>query len=273
VARQRVLFERSRQRGRFSAWVPRLSPDGRYLFLLSGRPAEWTVYDLATGAERLAGKLLDLGTPPLSGGLLSFAGSMMMLAEAEPAGKTRHAVFRWWDLETGKLVATHEVDEFSVPLAFFRFQVAPGAPRVAIQTLLPFIAARNTVFDVSPAGLQKILEVPTNTVAFSRDGRKLATVAGPEVAVWNLDERGPPLLLSGLEGGPSLLAFSPDGRRLVAGEAGQRLRVWDLTTGRELLALPCPFPAQALRFVGDRLVVVSGDNRLWVLDGTPPDRR
>src|SRR5262249_10308576 len=118
-----------------------------------------------------------------------------------------------------------------------------------------------------------ILEVRTDTTAFSRDGRKLATAAGLELDVWDLDEPGPPLKLSGLQGGPPhLLAFSPDGRRLVACEARQRLRVWDLTTGPELLALPCPFPAQSMQFVGDRLVV-AGDNRLWVLDGTPRDRR
>ena len=58
----------------------------------------------------------------------------------------------------------------------------------------------------------------------------------------------------------------------AACEARQRLRVWDLTTGRELLTLPCPFPAESMQFVGDRLVVTGGD-RLWVLDGTPRDRR
>jgi WD40 repeat protein/serine/threonine protein kinase len=75
-------------------------------------------------------------------------------------------------------------------------------------------------------------------VAFSRDGRRLATtsqfgkVVGGTVQVWDTGTGrplGPPI--------PQInhvaaLAFSPDGARLATGDYSHNVRVWDVATGR-----------------------------------------
>jgi WD40 repeat protein/tRNA A-37 threonylcarbamoyl transferase component Bud32 len=79
-------------------------------------------------------------------------------------------------------------------------------------------------------------------VAFSRDGQLLAATTwrdgtGVAVRVWDLDGRRE--LFTNPQSGPNVsgaAAFSPDGKRLVT-EAGERLRVLDARTGREVQAV------------------------------------
>jgi WD40 repeat protein len=93
---------------------------------------------------------------------------------------------------------------------------------------------------------------PINSVAFSPDGKRLASAGGSggpgamggEIKVWDA-ETGQELHT--LPAGGFSVAFSPDGRRIVG--AGRRLidvggpsgsgeiKVWDAETGRELLTL------------------------------------
>ena len=91
-----------------------------------------------------------------------------------------------------------------------------------------------------------------NSVAFSPDGKRLASAAGKgpgdgggEIKVWDA-ETGQELHT--LPAGGTSVAFSPDGRRIAG--AGKRpidrlggpsgsgeVKVWDAETGRELLTL------------------------------------
>jgi WD40 repeat protein/serine/threonine protein kinase len=67
-------------------------------------------------------------------------------------------------------------------------------------------------------------------VAFSSDGRRLASAGNGQVQVWD-SAKGQ--ALPTLKGG----ALSPDGRRLATGEQGDVVRVWDAATGQELRTL------------------------------------
>ena len=69
-------------------------------------------------------------------------------------------------------------------------------------------------------------------IAFSADGRRLASINGPQpVQLWDVGTRLPALTLP-VQSSFQCLAFSRDGRWLVAG-AGAWLLVWDAGVSRQ----------------------------------------
>ena len=112
-------------------------------------------------------------------------------------------------------------------------------------------------------------------LTFSPDGSKLTafnhTSGKPgDMAVFDISERGRTRVLTHGQKAWSV-AFSPDGRRVVSGGMGQPARVWDVTTGEMLRALPV-IDGRFVGFTPDGLRVLSGGSRgeaaLWdVADG------
>jgi WD40 repeat protein/serine/threonine protein kinase len=74
-------------------------------------------------------------------------------------------------------------------------------------------------------------------VAFSRDGRQLATGSGREgPRIWDASTGAGPLhTFPGYRNPISALAFSPDGGRLAVASFDRTVKVWDTTTGGLLL--------------------------------------
>ena len=76
-------------------------------------------------------------------------------------------------------------------------------------------------------------------MAFSRDGRRLASGSGPgSVKLWDPEAGGEPLCTFPESRGVAALAFSPDGGRLATASFGRRVDVWDTTTGEHLHDAP-----------------------------------
>jgi WD40 repeat protein len=74
-------------------------------------------------------------------------------------------------------------------------------------------------------------------VAFSPDGKRLATGGSGPVTVWETAVGGKALTLGGHQGTVRALAWSPDGRRLAAILDGT-VRVWGLASPEQALTVP-----------------------------------
>ena len=80
------------------------------------------------------------------------------------------------------------------------------------------------------------------SVAFSRDGKRLASAGGffdATVKVWDATSGQELLTLKGHTGEVTSVAFSADGKRLASagGYGDQTVKVWDTTSGQEMLTL------------------------------------
>src|SRR5262249_34950604 len=121
------------------------------------------------------------------------------------------------------------------------------------------------------------------TVAFSHDGRYLAFPANKDHAVhlWDLEEKKELAALPPQEGYVGRVAFGPGGMlaststSAVREKAGKfrvrsQLRVWNLTTGKEVWSLvrtQDQFVGMEFDAESNRLVVGSSDGSLSLLDG------
>lgn len=113
-----------------------------------------------------------------------------------------------------------------------------------------------------------------NAVAFSPDGRRLASASNDSAKVWDLAGLSPPLILIGHTGSVQSVAFSGDGHQILTGSDDRTAKVWDAASGKVALTLrghnqgicsACFLPG------GQRIVTASNDGtaKAWnATDGT-----
>jgi WD40 repeat protein len=76
---------------------------------------------------------------------------------------------------------------------------------------------------------------PVNTVAFSPDGKTIASGGDNGIVrLWNLASRQELAALKGHEKAVTCLAFSPDGKTIASGSSDETVRLWDLASRREV---------------------------------------
>jgi WD40 repeat protein len=89
------------------------------------------------------------------------------------------------------------------------------------------------------------------TLAFSQDGRLLASISGSRgdgtIKLWEVSTRRQLRTLVGHTGGVNAIALSPDGRWLASGSEDDTIRIWDVVTGLEVQRFYVP--AQGVKFV------------------------
>ena len=92
--------------------------------------------------------------------------------------------------------------------------------------------------------------MPVNDVVFSEDGRSLTLGGGQAASLWELATGGVRRAVAlpddyARAGIDSMFSnsrmLSPDGKRLISGSSREgAAKIWDVTTGRELISLPMP---------------------------------
>jgi hypothetical protein len=290
VGTRQVLFDRvSPVPLRSRPGAPLLSPGGNHLFIMNRQG--WTVYDLATGGrccgERCTTSMYDAVTRYrfAQGHLLDVrTADRVWPRPAAPKGKPANQLeLVWWDLKTGKPRPTQVIPLPDRPGFLPQRHVSADGRHVLVHQA----ESHFRLYAVSPDGVRPVdlppgdSPLPTRAV-FSPDGRHLLGASQKDgVGVWDLDRLGPPVRLAGLAELPHFTASSPDGRRLVLlpediGGRFQRMQVWDLRTGRELLTLSIPIKYWMASFAGDRLVVAGSSDQnqcqVAVFGSAPPGR-
>jgi WD40 repeat protein len=135
-----------------------------------------------------------------------------------------------WEATTGSPLLS-----FSAPGAW-SLRFSPDGKRIAT------VGADGTarLWDTATGAELLVLSGHTDelyTVAFSKDGKQLAT-AGPYAArVWDLETGQMLVTLAGHTAPLTTVSFDPEGQRLLTASNDATARVWDLATGTELLTL------------------------------------
>lgn len=113
---------------------------------------------------------------------------------------------------------------------------------------------------------------PVNTLAFSPDGRLLATAGNDgDITLWDPASLRRRDVLAGPVGSVEALAFSPDSLTLASGEDNRTILLWDMTNGALTATLTsAPGTVRAVAFTPDGGTLISGDTShriiAWDLD-------
>jgi WD40 repeat protein len=240
------------------------------------------VWDAATGQEILAlrGPTRKAAGPMSDVSAVAFALDGQLLAWAGHDG-----TIKTWDSTTGREVSSFHSTHSSRAAGPVRVE---GLWSVALSHDGRLFASFGHIGHVKVWEVltgKQLLDLyspakePSNLIAFSRDGRSLASAAGgqegaSELTIWDLSTGQKAVTFAGPAALILSLAFSPDGRRLASVSMDRTVKVWDVATGRELLALAAqPHPGAKLAFSaeGNRLAL-AGVPGVTLWDATPSTR-
>lgn len=176
---------------------------------------------------------------------------------------------RHWDVATATETSRATTTDSAPPFNHARF--SPDGTLVATCSR-DFGDNAPRVWDTASGRLVTLLgghEQRAWDIAFSPDGRRLATVADDRtIKMWSAEDWACIDTLVGHEAWVTAVAFSPNGQRLATTSGDRTVRLWDVATGEPILSMVGHSEAPAaVRFDPNNRFVASGGHdasvRLW----------
>ncbi|MFQ5732805.1 MAG: WD40 repeat domain-containing protein [Planctomycetaceae bacterium] len=113
------------------------------------------------------------------------------------------------------------------------------------------------------------LKVPANRLAFSPDGKMLASLRnGGKIHLWDIASRKEKWSAKSDGWGLASIAFSPDGKTLVSGTGDQEFQLWDTKTGKQRHKFHDTPPEALVCIIPSPRVLYSPNGKLIVTTGS-----
>jgi len=242
-ALQSLLTEQARLTSSYGrSWSAAFSPDGRQVVTTDDGAAQ--VWDAQTGKRLFA---LPYGGTVYDA-VYSADGAKLVVAGGV-------GTIKIWNAASGALVRELRRDDASLP--YFRVAMSPDAKLVAA------IDTRGDISNVWDATTGEVIAEIRNSasefpvIAFSADGRWLATTGGDDIRVFDAQARRQVAIIRG----PRIrsLAFDPTGPRLLTGAATGEVAIWSVPDGARVQHLrDVRDPVKAVAFSPDGQLVAAG---------------
>lgn len=223
------------------AWVFRFSPDGQFL-AAKDEPNQLHLWDLrhGNGPSKALGRVC--------GSAFDFSPDSRLVAFG--CDGPIHLV----NIASGqeiKLLDVPAPDKNTYSINYIVFH--PNGQQVAISSAEKDRAVQ--ILDLNDGHVVKILPHPAgvNGIAWSDDGKLLATACDDfHVYVWDADSLDePPAVLYGHRSEVRLVTFNHGGNLLASSSWDQTIRLWDPTSGRQLVYSSGSSAAWPLQFSAD----------------------
>ncbi len=225
--------------------------DGRFIAHADSTHRELSIHDLATRKIR--------GTIRFA---FPWSGPLFMTFSPDGSRVATHVRVGWvvsvWDVAAGRLVSSLEGHRTGISSVVYgadgrRIYTGDGVGMIRVWDAGAGKLLR--AFQGHPRGVTSLAASPDGAHLAS-GGHRLSPLMPDEVKLWEADSDR--MLLKLEHPDQPLVAFTPDGRRLVAG--GGPVRVWDLPAGRLLRTIQVEERTTGLvpSLDGQRVAVLSG---------------